>query len=84
MARLVSRLQVAMFVVVGLVASPVILFKFGVDWLCDRIEARWPDSHRAQIVIFWFRLLAPLVLCIVLTVLLMSAIGRLRARHGTR
>jgi len=84
--RLVSHfvpgLQVAVFVVVCLVASPVILFKFGVDWLRERIEARWPDSYRAQAVSFWIGLLAPAILCIVLIVVLVFAAARLRARQS--
>jgi hypothetical protein len=80
--RLVSHVvlgvEIAVFALVCLVASPMILFKFTFDQLRDRIEARWPDSYRAQVVSFWIGLLAPVILFIVLGALLAFAISRVR------
>ena len=42
-------------------ALPGLLLQWGIHWIQDRIEDRWPDSHRAQVVRLWIGLLAPLV-----------------------
>ncbi len=82
MRRLVSNtvlgVQVAAFALVCLAASPLILFKFGVDWVRERIECRWPDSYRARAVSYWFGVLAPFVLCVVLLAVLSVMVLRVR------
>ncbi len=80
LTRAVIGLYMAAFAVHCLVASPFILYMFGVSALRDRIEARWPDSDRAHAVSFWLGLLAPVVLLVVLTVVLGFAIVRARER----
>jgi hypothetical protein len=74
----VLGVQIAAFALVCVMASPMILFKFGVDWVRDRIEARWPDSERARAVSFWIGLLAPLVFCVVMLVVLIVLASRVR------
>jgi hypothetical protein len=82
-SRVMTGLYMAVFVVVCLLASPVILFKFGVDWVREWIEARWPDSRRALVISFWIGLLAPVLLNVVLVVLLLFAVARLRIKSPT-
>lgn len=74
--------RLAVFALTVLAASPIILFKFGVDWLKERVESRWPGNYRAQIVSFWIGLLAPVLLNIILLVVLWLAIAWLRARRN--
>ncbi|WP_152052959.1 hypothetical protein [Tautonia marina] len=57
-----------------LVIPAVLLVQLGIDWIADRIEDHWPDPTRAASVRFWFRLLAPMVLSIVLLILLIALI----------
>lgn len=67
-------LSVAVFAVVCLFASPLILFKFGVDWVRERIESRWPDSERAREISSWIGLLAPVLFVVVLAVTLWGVV----------
>lgn len=76
--RAVTGLHMVAFGVFCLVASPVILFSFGVSAVRDGIESRWPGSERARAVSFWLELLAPFLLMTVLVVVLLYAIGRVR------
>lgn len=68
----------AVFAVLCLAASPLLFFQWGIDWLGDRVVARWPGNARAEAVRFWLRLLAPIVLIAVLLVVLGFAIARVR------
>lgn len=78
LANVALGFQVFVFALVCVVCSPAILFKFGVDWVRDGIEARWPDSDRARAVSFWVGLLAPLVLSAVLLLLVVILAVRVR------
>jgi hypothetical protein len=79
LTRVATGIHMAVFAVFCLVASPVVLFHFGVSAVRDWIESRWPDSERARAVSFWLGLLAPIVLLAVLAVALGFAIARVRA-----
>jgi len=81
-SNLVLGLRVAIFALSFLAASPFILFRFGVDWIRDRIESSWPGNDRAQMVSSWIRLLAPFVFCIILIVVLCFATAWLQARYS--
>lgn len=61
---------VAAVALMCIVCWPLFVFQPGVDWVRGRIQKRWPDSYRAQAVSFWIGLLAPAILCVVLTILL--------------
>lgn len=78
-AKTVLGAQVAAFAVVCLISLPMILFMFSVNWVRYRIESRWPDNERAQAVSYWFGLLAPVALLVVLAVTLEFAIANIRA-----
>ncbi len=71
-------LEVAMFTLVCLAATPCLLFKFGVDRLRERIESRWPDSGPARAASCWIGLLAP-VIFLVLAVMVVFAACKLPA-----
>ena len=79
MTRTASVLSMVAFGVHCLVALPVILFKFAVDFVRDWIERKWPDSERARAVSFWIGLLAPLAMLVALAIALGFAIA-----HGSR
>jgi TRAP-type C4-dicarboxylate transport system permease small subunit len=82
--NVVLGVQVAAFAMVCIVCSPAILFKFGVDWVQERIETRWPGSEHARAVRFWIGLLAPALLCLVLlivVIVLASGVGELSAHR---
>jgi hypothetical protein len=78
-------LHVAFFAVVCVGALPVLLFMFGVNWVRDQIDARWPDSDRARAVRFWIGCLAPpllLLIMLVITVIAALRVHELRAGRG--
>ncbi len=83
-SRLATGLQMAGFALTILVALPLILLKFGVDFavdsLRDRIEARWPDSDRARAVSFALKLLTPVFVLILLWVLMHLALAQSRGK----
>jgi hypothetical protein len=57
-----------------LVIPAVSLFQLAIDRIGDRIEDHWPDRTRGALLRFWFRLLAPPALSIVLLILLIAMI----------
>ena len=79
-----TTLMMTVFVLWCLAASPLLLFKFGVDWLTERLESKWPDSYRARVIPFWTRLLAPLAFLVILSAVLLLAIFHLRAKANSR
>lgn len=81
-SRVVTGGMLAAFALVCVAASPVILFKFGVDAAGDAIERRWPDSARAAAARFWMRLLAPIAFVGVLLVGMALAVAWLKAKRG--
>ncbi|MDB5307739.1 MAG: hypothetical protein JWO38_1941 [Gemmataceae bacterium] len=87
MQRLLTRmalgLHIAAFAVACVVASPLILFRFGVFAVRDWIEERWPDSERARSVSFWFGLLAPVAFLVVLAIVLGFVIAKVRELKQT-
>jgi hypothetical protein len=74
-SQVVFGLQVTAFGLACLAASPMLLFKAGVDWLRDSLEARWPDRQRAEAISFWIGMLPPVILCVILATLLASVIA---------
>ena len=68
--KVVIGFQAAGFALVCLFVSPMILFKFGVDCVRDRIETHWRDSDRARAASAWLGLLLPVILCIVVVLAL--------------
>lgn len=82
LSNIALGLQVFVFALVCVICLPMILFhilfQFGVDWVCEGIEARWPDSDWARAASFWVRLLAPFVLNAVLLVVVVVLALRVR------
>src|SRR4051812_24911845 len=76
-SKVVFGLRVTASALACLAASPMLLFKDGVDWLRDSLEARWPDSQRAEAVSFWIGILSPVILCVSLATLLALVIARM-------
>jgi uncharacterized metal-binding protein len=81
-ANVVFGFEIMVFAFMCIAGSPIILCKFGVDWLQDRIEARWPNSYRAQAFSFWLGLLAPVVVSIILVVGILFVVIWLRGRRS--
>ena len=69
-------ISVIVFGLVCLTFSPVILFKFGVDLVRERIEAKWPNSERAKRISSWLGILAPVFLCVVMLALICVVLAR--------
>ena len=67
-SRILLGIRLVTFGIGIVVCSPLILFMFGVSLVADRVEARWPDSERVRRLKFWFKLLAPVLLLIVLSI----------------
>lgn len=84
LARVATGLHIAVFAVVCVGALPVLLIMFGVNAVRDWMDRWWPDSHRARAVRFWFGLLVPFVMIVVMLILLVIMALRLRALHEAR
>jgi hypothetical protein len=65
MGEVLSQLGFCLGVVAGAIIF-MVLFRLGVDGVRDWIEARWPDSDRAKAIGYWFRVLAPLPLLVLM------------------
>jgi hypothetical protein len=73
----------AAFAVFLVIVLPEILFRFGLDWIRERIETRWPESDRAKRVSSWIGCLAPVVAWIGLVVVMLLAIRTAAQRAGS-